>query len=184
MMSQHPTDSRSVVPIKLLILDVDGVLTDGLLPYTAQGGDAIKTFFVRDGGAIRLWQSMGGVTGLISGRSSPAVAARAKDVGISLVFQGVKDKIPPYEAMCRSAGVDDDRTAFVGDDLWDLAPMRRCAYPIAVAQAAAVVKRAARYVTRRRGGDGAVAEGIERLLRHNGTWQAAMRTYGVGASSR
>ncbi|MBN2563540.1 MAG: HAD hydrolase family protein [Phycisphaerae bacterium] len=155
--------------IRLLILDVDGVLTTGELPYCAAGSE-VKVFHVQDGGAIRLWQAAGGVVAVISGRESPAVAARAKDLGIDFVAQGVVDKLPAYEAACREVGLTDAEVSVVGDDLPDLPPMRRCGYPIAVANAVPLVKRAARHVTQRRGGEGAVAEAIERLLRHDGMW--------------
>jgi 3-deoxy-D-manno-octulosonate 8-phosphate phosphatase (KDO 8-P phosphatase) len=157
------------VLVKLLILDVDGVLTPGDLPYSADGVD-VKTFFVQDGGAIRLCQSMGHQAAILSGRDASAVLTRARDVGISFVRQGLRDKLPAYMEACRQFSVNDDEVAFVGDDWVDLTSMYRCAYPIAVANASADVKRAARYITRRRGGHGAVTEAIERLLRHNGQW--------------
>lgn len=152
--------------IRLLILDVDGVLTTGALSYGAEG-EAAKVFYVQDGGALRRWQAAGGLLALISGRESEAVAARAKELGIESVVQGVSEKVAAYERVCREAGVADAETSFVGDDELDLSPMRRCGYPIAVANAVARVKRAARYVTRRAGGEGAVSEVVERLLRHN-----------------
>jgi 3-deoxy-D-manno-octulosonate 8-phosphate phosphatase (KDO 8-P phosphatase) len=164
--------------IALLILDVDGVLTDGGLPYSADGNE-IMHFHVQDGGAIRLWQRMGGVVALLSGRTSPAVAARAKDLGISLVLQGVADKLPAYEELCRTVGFTDTRVCVMGDDLLDVPPMQRCGYSVAPSNALPVVKRVATYVTRQRGGAGAVAEAVERLLRLNGTWSAAMRQTGV-----
>lgn len=155
--------------IKLLVLDVDGVLTNGELPYFATGNE-FKTFHVQDGSAIRLWIKSGGAAAIVSGRDSPAVVARAGDLGIGFVEQGVIDKVPAFEAACREFGVAPAEAAVIGDDLPDLPPMQLCGYPIAVANAVAVVKRAARYVTRRGGGAGGVAEAIERLLRHNGTW--------------
>lgn len=160
---------RVLSSIKLLILDVDGVMTTGALTYCA-GGNEEKTFYVQDGGAIGLWKKAGGEVAIISGRKSQAVAARAKDLGIATVVQGVLDKMPVYETICRQAGVSDEEVSFVGDALLDVEPMRRCGYPIAVANALPRVKRVARYVTRRPGGEGAVAEAVERLLRHNGTW--------------
>lgn len=153
--------------IKLLILDVDGVLTDGGLPYTAEGNE-IKVFNVQDGAAIRAWQAAGGLAAIISGRQSPAVDRRAKDLGIAYVEQSVAEKLPVYEALCRRLGVKDDEVCMVGDDLPDLGSMNRCGYPVAVANAIPAVKRIARRVTNRRGGDGAVAEVVRRLLRHNG----------------
>lgn len=161
--------------IRLLILDVDGVLTTGALPY---GGDTeLKVFCVQDGGAIGLWRAGGGAVAVISGRESPAVAGRARDLGIDYVVQGADDKLPAFEAVCRDARVAEAEVSFVGDDLLDLAPMRRCGYPIAPANAIPLVKRAARHVTRRRGGEGAVAEAIERLLRHNGTWAEVTKAW-------
>jgi len=162
--------------IKLLILDVDGVLTTGELPYDA-GGNEVKLFYVQDGGAVKRWRAAGGQLAVISGRESPAVLSRAKDLGITSVTQGVADKIGPYEAVCRECCVTDDEVSVVGDALLDIAPMHRCGYPIAVANALPAVKRAARYVTRQYGGRGAVTEAIERLLRHNGTWSDVMSPF-------
>lgn len=162
------------VAIRLLILDVDGVLTPGSLPY-GQDGNIEKVFYVHDGTALRLWREAGGRVAIISGRQSPAVDRRADDLGIDSVTQGVSDKIPAYESIRRRLNIDDSAISVVGDDLLDLAPMRRCGYPIAVANAVPVVKRAARYVTRRCGGAGGVREAIERLLRHNATGPGIMK---------
>lgn len=160
---------RVLSSIKLLILDVDGVMTSGALAYCAAGNEK-KTFYVQDGSAVGLWKKAGGTVAIISGRKSEAVEARARDLSIATVVQGVLDKIPAYETICRQAGVSDEEVSFVGDALLDVDPMQRCGYPIAVANALPRVKRVARYVTRRPGGEGAVAEAVERLLRHNGTW--------------
>lgn len=171
--------------IRLLILDVDGVMTDGTLPYDA-GGNVQKPFYVQDGGAIRLWQRSGGLAAIISGRTSPAVTTRAKDLGVSHVHLAVIDKLPVFETLIRETGVAADEAAFMGDDLLDLAPMRRCGFAIAPANAVAAVKRSARYVTRRSGGAGAVHEAIERLMRHNNWWADAMASWsgrGPGARS-
>ena len=153
-------------PIKLLILDVDGVMTRGDLPYDANG-NKIKTFYVQDGGAIRSWIKAGNLAAIISGRTSPAVETRAKDLGITLVYQKVWDKLPVYESLRKDTGVGDTEIAYIGDDLLDVPPMRRCGYPIAVANAVPAAKRAARYVTRAAGGEGAVLEAITRLMRYN-----------------
>ena len=169
-------------PIKLLILDVDGVITSGRLPYD-QHGNTIKEFHVQDGGAIRLWQQAGGQVAIISGRQSAAVAARAAELDIQLIAQGVGDKLPVFESFCKEAKVPAAETAFIGDDLLDIAPMRRCGYPIAVANAVPLVKRAAEYVTRRAGGSGAIAEAVERLLRRNGTWSSVTRRWSADRTS-
>ena len=158
--------------IKLLILDVDGVLTTGALPYDADGNRQ-KTFYVQDGGAIRLWMAHGGQVAILSGREAPSVNARAEDLGIQIVIQGVPDKVPAYETICRQMGVSDSEVAVMGDDLPDVALLSRCGFPIAVANAHRFAKRIAAYVTRSNGGEGAIAEGIERILRYNGTHQDA-----------
>lgn len=158
--------------IKLLILDVDGVLTSGALPYDVEGSHQ-KTFHVQDGIAMRLWQAQGGQIAILSGREAPAVNARAEDLGVSTVVQGVPEKLPAYETICRQAGVREQEVAVVGDDLPDLALLRRCGFPIAVDNAHRFAKRLATYVTRRAGGEGAIAEAVERLLRYNGTHQDA-----------
>lgn len=157
--------------IRLLVLDVDGVLTDG--GVTLSGGDesSARTFHVQDGLAIKLWRERGGSAAVISGRSSEAVRRRATELGIQWVRQGVVDKIAAYDELLRSATLDDAAVAYVGDDLPDVQPMSRCAFPVAVASAVPEVKRVAAYVTRRNGGHGCVAEVVELLLRKQRRWR-------------
>ena len=162
-----------VASIKLLILDVDGVLTDGRVTFGSEG-ETIKTFCVQDGCAIKLWQRSGGKVAILSGRTCEAVSRRAAELGIEWVQTGVADKRSAYEAILASAGCDDVDVAYLGDDLPDLGPMSRCGLPVAVANAAPAVKRASRYVTRRRGGDGAIAEVVEFLLRKQKRWSRAL----------
>jgi 3-deoxy-D-manno-octulosonate 8-phosphate phosphatase (KDO 8-P phosphatase) len=154
----------NLTPIKLLILDVDGVLTDGRLIGGAEGEPG-KGFYVQDGSAIKRWQASGGTVALLSGRSERCVANRAEELGIKCVHLGVETKLAAYEAILKSTGHTDAETSYVGDDHPDLGPLSRCAFPVAVANATPVVKRASAYVTRRKGGDGAVAEVIEFILR-------------------
>jgi 3-deoxy-D-manno-octulosonate 8-phosphate phosphatase (KDO 8-P phosphatase) len=163
--------------VSLLILDVDGVLTDGSLPF-GEVGTAAKTFFVGDGSAIKMWRDAGGRAALLSGRESPAVAARARELGIDAVIQGASDKLAAYESLCGKLGVADAAVCYVGDDLPDLPPMRRCGLPVAVANAHPAVKRVAAYVTRRSGGRGAAAEVVERLLRATGRWDELLTKAG------
>lgn len=170
-----PTDP-SQAPIRLLILDVDGVLTTGELPYLDAGSE-LKAFHVQDGSALKLWRTMGGQVAIITGRDTPAVARRAKDLEIETVLQGVKNKLSAYEGVRQKLGFEDAEIAMVGDDWLDLAPMRRCGMPIAVANALPLVKRAAQYITRRPGGHGAIAEVVERLLRRNGKWSDVVSQY-------
>lgn len=167
---------KPLAKIRLLLLDVDGVLTTGDLPYLDSGIE-LKAFHVQDGSAIKLWKQSGGSVGIVSGRDTPAVMKRAKDLGIDAVYLGVADKLPAYEAVLTQCAVNDDSVCVVGDDWMDLGPMRRCGFPVAVANALPIVKRAARYVTRRSGGSGAIAEVVERLLRLNGKWTDVIGMY-------
>ena len=159
----------NTVSIELLILDVDGVLTDGGITMTPEG-ESSKTFHAQDGGAIKLWQRSGGKVAILSGRSSEVVVRRAADLGIEWVRTGVKDKCETYESLIALSGCDHGAVGYVGDDLPDVGPMSRCGFPVAVANAVPAVKRAASYVTRRRGGEGAVAEVVELLLRKRKWW--------------
>lgn len=162
-------DFMDIAAIRLLVLDVDGVLTDGRLTFT-EDGERTKTFHVRDGCAIRLWRRCGGQVAILSGRRVPVVSARAEELGIELVRLGVSDKGDAFVSLVGDAGCDVRETAYVGDDAPDLAPMRRCGLAVAVADAAPVVKRAADLITRRGGGAGAVAEVVEYVLRAQGRW--------------
>ena len=155
--------------IKLLILDVDGVLTDGRIT-AAPSGEWTKAFYVQDGCALKLWQRSGGKVALLSGRTEEAINRRAAELGIEWVHGGVTDKLRAYRAVLALAGCRDAAVSYVGDDLPDLRPMRCCGFPVAVADAAPAVKRAAHYVTRRHGGAGAVAEVVELLLRKQKRW--------------
>jgi len=154
--------------ISLLVLDVDGVLTDGRL--TSSDGTESKAFHVQDGCAIKVWQQVGGKVAILSGRESPDALRRAGELGIKLIRLGQSDKLSAYDALVRSAECENSAVAYVGDDLPDTAPMKECVLPVAVANALGQVKRAARYVTRRRGGEGAVAEVIELILRKQRRW--------------
>ena len=159
--------------VKLLILDVDGVLTDGRI---SPSGDAesVRWFDVHDGYAIKLWKRSGGKAAILSAREGRDVAKRAAELGIDWVKLGVADKLAGYEEILASAHCVDAAVAYVGDDLPDLGPMSRCAWPMAVADAVPEVKRAAQYVTRRAGGRGAVAEVIELILRKQQRWSPAL----------
>jgi 3-deoxy-D-manno-octulosonate 8-phosphate phosphatase (KDO 8-P phosphatase) len=164
--------------IQLLILDVDGVLTDGRL-VMADGGETIKTFHVLDGGGIRLWRQAGRRVALLTSRTSSAVARRAGELGIEYVHQGSGDKLDDYVEICRQTGLDDGNVCYMGDDYLDAGPMRRCGYPVAVANAAPEIKRIARYITGRAGGAGAVREVVRHLLIRDGRWGRVLAGYGL-----
>ncbi len=155
--------------INVLILDVDGVLTDGRLTYGPQG-ETTKTFHALDGFALRCWHRAGFRSAVLTGRESEMVNRRAAELGFAVVHQGAADKGRAYERVQAELEVGDPAICYIGDDCPDLPPMRRCAFPVAVANAAGAVKRAAHYVTRRNGGDGAVAEIVELILRKQGRW--------------
>ena len=159
--------------IELLILDVDGVMTDGRITMAVQG-EPVKAFYVQDGFAVKLWQRCGGKVALLSGRNESIVERRAAELGVEWVHTGATDKLAGYGAILARAGCGDAVVAYVGDDVPDLDPMSRCGFPVAVANAAPVVKRAAVYVTRRRGGAGAVAEVVELLLRRQSRWSSSL----------
>jgi 3-deoxy-D-manno-octulosonate 8-phosphate phosphatase (KDO 8-P phosphatase) len=155
--------------IKVLVLDVDGVLTDGAIELPEEG-PLTQRFSTQDGCALKLWQRAGHTVAIISGRRSGAVARRAAELGISEIRQGCGDKLAAYEALLRGSGATDGTVCYVGDDLPDLGPMRRCGLPVAVANAVSRVKQASGYVTCRPGGSGAVAEVIELILRKQRRW--------------
>lgn len=162
--------------IDLLVLDVDGVMTDGQIILTPSG-EEIKAFHVRDGAGIKYWKRAGKKIAMITGRASPAVAIRAGELGIDLFRVNVKDKLPAFREALARLGISPDRTAVVGDDLPDLPMMRHCGLPIAVADAVEEVRQAAAYVTSAPGGRGAVREVVELILKNSGAWSAIMARY-------
>jgi 3-deoxy-D-manno-octulosonate 8-phosphate phosphatase (KDO 8-P phosphatase) len=162
--------------IKLLILDVDGVLTDGSITWTADERE-IKSFHVRDGLGIRVWQKLGFQIAILSGRVSEVVDIRAKELGIAIVEQGIEDKLVGLDSIVVRSGVSPAEMACMGDDWPDLPVMRRCGYSLTVADAPRVVQAAAHYTTHAPGGRGAVREAIEHLLAHRGLLDKARRLY-------
>jgi 3-deoxy-D-manno-octulosonate 8-phosphate phosphatase (KDO 8-P phosphatase) len=174
-----PTDlDRRLARVQLLLLDVDGVLTDGGVTWNNQGIES-KTFHIRDGLGLKLWQRAGGRVGIVTGRSSHVVQLRAEELGIGIVRQGVEDKLETTALILAETGHTWEETAFIGDDLPDLPVITRCGVGIAVADACGEVCRAAALVTTLPGGKGAVREAIERMLRARGGWDAIVARYGV-----
>ncbi|MFM8735066.1 MAG: KdsC family phosphatase [Pirellulales bacterium] len=167
---------RRLARVQLLLLDVDGVLTDGGVTWDNQGIES-KTFHIRDGLGLRAWQKSGGRTGIVTGRSSHVVQLRADELGIDFVRQGVDDKLAAAGALVAECGLTWEQTAFVGDDLPDLPVVSRCGVGVAVADACAELRAAASLVTSLPGGRGAVREVIERMLRARGTWDAIVARY-------
>ena len=162
--------------IKLLLMDCDGVLTDGRLELL-ENGDEQKTFHARDGQGISLFHRAGLKTGIISGRTSSAVERRAQDLGMSYVRQHAKDKIKALDEIMAEAGVSIDECAYIGDDLADIPVMLRVELAVAVADAVVETKQAAHYVTELRGGHGAVREVCDLILKAQGHWHELMKRF-------
>lgn len=162
--------------IKLLILDVDGVMTDGKIVLDGNGTE-IKSFNVRDGHGIKMAQRAGMAIAIITGRESKVVDLRAKELGITEVYQKSHDKLATYTELLKKLGLKEDETAFVGDDIVDLPVMKRVGVSIAVADAEPYVKDMASMVTVRNGGEGAVREVIDWLLRAKGEWEGVTAKY-------
>lgn len=171
------TSVRPLQPrIRLLVLDVDGVLTDGGISIGDDGRET-KRFHVHDGCGLRIWQRLGGEVAIVTGRAGLSLRHRLEELGIRHLVNGSKDKGADFERLCRTLGVAAEESAMLGDDLPDLPILRRCGYPMAVRNAAAEVRAAARFVTTRDGGDGAVREAIEHLLVRAGRWSEAVALF-------
>lgn len=162
--------------IRLLLLDVDGVLTDGRIVYDGAGRE-FKFFNIKDGQGIKLLQGAGVEVGILSGRRSPAVRLRAKELGIRLLRQRVEDKGEALEAILREKRFRAEQICFVGDDLVDLPVLARVGLAVGVTDSVKDVKANAHYITRRPGGQGAVREVCDLILKAQGKWKAATQKY-------
>jgi len=162
--------------IKLLLMDCDGVLTDGRLWLTSDG-DEQKAFHARDGQGISLLHRAGLRTGIITGRTSSAVDRRAQDLKMSYVRQYAKDKIKALDEILADAGVARDECAYIGDDVADIPVMRRVGFAVAVSDAVEETKQAAHYLTQLRGGQGAVREVCDLVLKAQGRWDELMERF-------
>jgi 3-deoxy-D-manno-octulosonate 8-phosphate phosphatase (KDO 8-P phosphatase) len=162
--------------VRLMLFDVDGVLTDGKLWYGPQG-EALKAFHALDGLGIKLLIQTGTAVGLLSGRSSPAVTRRASELGIAHVLQGVEDKGAAFEALAAKLGIPAGETGFMGDEVVDLPVLRRCGFACAPAEAHERVRASAHYVTIAPAGAGAAREACEFVLRAQGRLEAALSGY-------
>ena len=170
--------TRRAKAVRLLLMDVDGVLTDGriwLQSWPDGTAHEIKGFSAYDGAGLKLARAAGLRTGVITGRTSAAVTQRAKEAEIEFVYQGRGEKIPAYEEILRAANLKDEQVAYIGDDLPDLPVLARVGLAIAVANAVPEVKRAAHYVTKAVGGNGAAREVVELILKSQGKWTAVLK---------
>jgi 3-deoxy-D-manno-octulosonate 8-phosphate phosphatase (KDO 8-P phosphatase) len=162
--------------VRLMIFDVDGVLTDGSLHYGVDG-EVIKTFNVLDGHGIKLLQTVGIMTAIISARKSDIVARRAADLGILHLRQGVHDKRTAFEHLLAETGVDASACGFIGDDVIDLPVLSRAGFAASVPDGHPEVRARVHYVTQAAGGRGAVRELCDFLLRAQGSYEAALAPY-------
>jgi 3-deoxy-D-manno-octulosonate 8-phosphate phosphatase (KDO 8-P phosphatase) len=162
--------------IQLLLLDVDGVLTDGSIIYNDDGRET-KIFNAKDGFGLRLVMQAGVKVGIITGRSSRALGLRCQNLGITYLFDGVEDKAGILDEIVAQTDVKADRAAFMGDDLPDLPLMKRTGLSIAVADAHEIVRQTADWTTRAPGGRGAVREVCEALLKAKGLWEGIVARY-------
>jgi 3-deoxy-D-manno-octulosonate 8-phosphate phosphatase (KDO 8-P phosphatase) len=171
-MALSPADSD----IRLLVLDVDGVLTDGSILIDDHGVET-KRFHVRDGTGIRIWARMGYRVAVITGRTGMALRHRLNEIGVAHVVQNAAHKAAAFTSLLAEVGVEASQAAMLGDDLPDLPLMHLAGYPMAVADAAREVIEVASFVTVRPGGRGAVREAIEHLLKARGQWKDAVAMF-------
>lgn len=166
---------KRAAQIKLILMDVDGTMTDGGVTLLSQSdGTAleIKTFDAHDGQGLTLAQSAGLRTGCITGRESPALLRRAHEMKMEFIYMKQPVKMPAYEEILRNARVPESAVAYIGDDLPDIPLMRRVGLAVAVGDAVPEVKKAAHYTTKALAGHGAVREAVELVLKSKGIWEA------------
>lgn len=174
--SNETTHIERAKQIKLLLLDVDGVLTDGKL-YFSNSGNETKAFNILDGHGIKMLQSFGVQVGIITGRTSELVAQRASDLNIELVVQGSENKGKAADEMRQQLDLNWDQLAFMGDDYPDLSAMGRVGLSLTVANAHRAVAARAHWQSKKNGGDGAVREACDMILQAQGHYEAALEQY-------
>lgn len=170
MPTKLQSDSALAKPISCILSDVDGVMTDGRLIYHSNG-DETKAFHARDGLAIKQWIAAGFAFGIVTARKSPIIDRRATELGIKHVAQGSDAKLEKAEALLDLIGCDFTNVCYIGDDLPDIPVMRQSGLAAAPADAALDARESAHWILRARGGEGAVREVIERLMRATGCWK-------------
>ena len=167
-----------IKPVKMVLFDVDGVMTDGSISYS-DTGDEIKTFNVRDGHGVKLLMRAGLEVGLLTARQAMATEHRAKNLGITKVFQGMKEKLPAFERILKENNLKASEVAYMGDDIIDLPVLKRAGFSATVSDAAVEVLSVVDYVAKLPGGRGAVREVCEVILKAQGKWDEIMSRYTV-----
>jgi 3-deoxy-D-manno-octulosonate 8-phosphate phosphatase (KDO 8-P phosphatase) len=165
-----------VANIKLLAMDVDGVLTDGSIILHHDGTES-KRFNLLDGHGIRMWHRAGLQTAFISGRTAEVTTQRAKQLQVTYVFQDCHEKLSSFESLLKEAGLEAAEVAYIGDDVMDIPLLKRAGLSVAVANAVDEVKQNAAYITEHPGGAGAVREVVEYILKSTGRWDELMQKY-------
>ncbi len=171
-----PTLEQRLQAIRMIVFDIDGVLTDGSLFY-GDDGQEYKAFNSRDGHGIKMLRATGVESGIITGRTSQVVLHRARNLGITRIFQGADDKLVAFAALLADAGLDEHQIAYMGDDIVDLPVLRRCGLAVTVPDAPEEVKIRCHLVTRAGAGRGAAREVCETIMRTQGTWAAQLALY-------
>ena len=162
--------------IRMLILDVDGVLTDGRIIYDNRG-NALKNFNVQDGFGMTLLPRAGIKSGIITAKASLAMKRRAEEMKITKVYQNISDKLTAYKEILKTFALEDEEVCYVGDDLMDLPVLNRAGLAVTVADGVGEAKKAAHYITKKKGGHGAVREVIEIILKAQGKWAKVTEKY-------
>ena len=176
MQTLTPELQARAAAVKLLIMDVDGVLTDGRI-FIRDNGEEIKAFHTLDGHGLKMLQATGVQTAVITGRDAPSVGVRVRQLGIGHYYKGIHDKRAAYAQLLAEAGVEEHECAFIGDDVVDLPVMVRCGLPAAVPEAHWFTLQHAAYVTQKIAGNGAVREVCDLIMQAQGTLAAALQEY-------
>lgn len=167
---------RRSAKIRMVLLDVDGVLTDGKL-YLGNNQEELRAFFVRDGLAIRMGQSAGLTFGIVSGRDSTLVTRRARELKIDQIHQGIQAKGECFDRIAAESGLSGEQICFVGDDLIDVPALRRAGLAVCPADGCEETRKFAHYICKNRGGHGAVREVVDLILRASGRWETVMQRF-------
>lgn len=163
--------------IKAIVLDVDGVLTDGRIGYGCASKDEIKFFDVKDGHGMKLAMRAGLQVGILSGRDSAANRTRSSELKLDFLYEGMKDKRAGFKLLLSERGLQSKEVLYVGDDLVDMPPMRECGVAVAVADAVAELDQVVAFRTKAKGGRGAVREVVEWILKEQGKWDSVVARY-------
>ena len=175
-MKRAPDIEDRAKRVKIILMDVDGVMTDGKIIFLSGGGEA-KAFDSKDGVGIKLAQRAGLKTGVISGRESEALVRRCEELGVDEIHQRVSEKVRTYDEICSRLGLKDEECCFIGDDIVDAPVLKRVGFPVTVADGHPALEAIVAYVTDRPGGAAAVREVIDLVIRAQGKWDEVVGRY-------